>query len=61
MAFNERSSLIDENALVDLPQDLAKCFSGGCHVALCSAGYAHRPYFRRAREWAVEQAFCQRG
>jgi hypothetical protein len=41
-----------------LPQDFAKFFSGGCHVALCRAGDADGRRFRRAREWAVEQAFA---
>jgi len=39
-------------------QDFAKFFSGGCHVALCRADDAYRPHFRRAREWAEEQAFA---
>jgi hypothetical protein len=35
-----------------------KIFSDGCHVALCSAGDANGPRFRRAREWAVAEAFA---
>ena len=41
-----------------LPQDFAKFFSGGCHIAVYGAGDADGPHFRRAREWAVEQAFA---
>ena len=40
-----------------LPQDFTKFLAGGCHITLCGACDAHGTYFRRAREWTVEQAF----
>jgi hypothetical protein len=42
----------------ELPQDFTKFFYGRCHVALCGSGDADGPHLRRAREWAVEQAFA---
>src|SRR2546427_2992803 len=39
-------------------QCFAKYFPGWCHVALRGAGDAYGPHFRRAGEWAVEQAFA---
>jgi hypothetical protein len=41
-----------------LLQDFAKFFSSRCHVTRCGAGDTDGPDFRRAREWAVEQAFA---
>jgi hypothetical protein len=40
------------------PQDFTKSLSGRCHVTLCGAADADRLRFRRAGEWAVQQAFA---
>jgi hypothetical protein len=40
------------------PQDFAKFFYGGCHIALCGASDVDGRRFRRIRQWAIEQAFA---
>ena len=35
-----------------------KFFSSRCHITLCGASDADGSHFRRAREWAIEQAFA---
>ena len=41
-----------------LPQDLAKCFSGGCHGTLCGAGDANGHRFRHSGNRAVKQTLA---